>query len=195
VVIAFPFLTAGLVATPVLLLVPAGGSRFLLSIAHLSAVVALGFWLAMALAPLARAEWFADRSWAPARRRLAGETALVVVVTGTVALVTLASSAALRLQPSLQFLQLLSALDIAWAAGAVIVGGHLLWSRRTAGFAGLVVGVLCVLSIWNYLRVVGFTADDGWLLDGGELMKLVIPFDMAVAVVAIGVLLAASRRA
>lgn len=192
---AFPYLIVPLAVAPLLLLVPAGSSRFLVSNTHLSGVVALALLLAMDLAPRVREDWFRHREWAPHLRRLAGGAALVVIVTGVVALVTLASSAALRLQPSLQFLQLLSALDIAWVTAAVVVGGHMLWSRAAAGTAGLVVAVACVFSIWNYLRVVGFTEDGGWLLDGGELMKLVIPFDMAAAVAALAVLLLGTRRA
>ena len=191
---AVPYLVGGLVATPVLFLVPSGEDRFFVSVAHLSLLVALGLALALALAPLINEEWFADRRWKASSRRLAGGVALVVIVTGVVALVTLASSGTLRLQPSLQFLQLLSALDISWAAGAVVVGGHRLWSRRTAASAGLLVAVACVLSIWNYFRVVGFTDDGGWLLDGSELMRLVIPFDMVVGVVAGTVLFLGARR-
>jgi hypothetical protein len=119
---------------------------------------------------------------------------LVVVVTGVVGLVTLASSAALRYQPSLQFLQLLSALDIAWVVAAVIIGIRLGWGR--AGLvAGGVVGAFCVWSIWNYLRVVGLAPDGGWELRGDELMRLVLPFDMAAAVVAIGLVGEGLRRA
>lgn len=195
VVAAFPYLLVPLLVSPLLLLVATDSSRFVVSNTHLSAVVALALVLAMVLAPRVREDWFQERRWAPHLRRLAGGAALVVVVTGVVALVTLASSAALRLQPSLQFLQLLSALDIAWATAAVVIGGHLLWSRAAAAVGGLVVAVACVFSIWNYLRVVGFTDDGGWLLDGGELMKLVIPFDMAAAAAAITVLVLGSRRA
>jgi hypothetical protein len=191
---AVPYLAGGLVVTPILLLVPVGKDTFLVSVAHLSLLVALGIALAAALAPLVDEEWFTGLSWGPAGRRLAGGIALVVIATGVVGLVTLASSAALRLQPSLQFLQLLSALDIAWAAGAVVVGGQRLWSRRTMVGAGLLVGVACVFSIWNYLRVVGFAADGGWLLDGGELMRLVLPFDMVAAIVAGSVLFLGTRK-
>ena len=67
-------------------------------------------------------------------------------------------------------------------------------SRRTTLMAGLAVGVACVASIWNYLRVVGFAGDGGWLLDGGELMRLVIPFDMVAAFVAGTVLFVGTRR-
>jgi hypothetical protein len=60
--------------------------------------------------------------------------------------------------------------------------------------AGLLVGVACVFSIWNYLRVVGFATDGGWLLDGGELMRLVLPFDMVAAIVAGSVLFLGTRK-
>lgn len=191
---AVPYLVGGLVVSPLLLLVPADVDRLFLSVTHLSLLVAVGLALAVAMAPLLAEDWFIDRSWRAANRRLAGGIALVVIVTGVIGLITLASSAALRLQPSLQFLQLLSSLDISWAAGAVVIGGWRLWSPRPATFGGAIVGVVCVLSIWNYLRVVGFTDDGGWLLDGGELMRLVIPLDMAAAVFAGFVLLAGARR-
>lgn len=190
---AAPYLVVGLVAAPLLLAVPLAWSRLFVTVAHLSIVVVFGLALTMRLSPLVESDWFRDLSWSAASLRLAGSIALVVIVTGVVALVTLASSAALRLQPSLQFLQMLSALDIAWAAGAVVVGGRRLWSGRSAAIAGIAVGVVCVLSIWNYLRIVGFTEDGGWLLDGGELMRLVIPLDMAVAVVAGTVLYLGAR--
>jgi amino acid transporter len=104
---AAPFLLAGLVVSPLLLLVPAETGRIELSIAHLTVLVTAGLALTAALAPLSTAAWFVNRSWGSQRRNLAGLVVLVVIVTGVIALVTLASSAALRLQPSLQFLQLL----------------------------------------------------------------------------------------
>ena len=44
------------------------------------------------------------------------------------------------------------------------------------------------------LDVVGFTETGGWLVDGRELMRLVIPPDMAAAVVAIVMLFEGVRR-
>ena len=67
-------------------------------------------------------------------------------------------------------------------------------SSSAAVVSGTVIGVACVVSIWNYLRVVGFSSDGGWLVDGAQLMKLVIPFDMAAAVVAVTVLFLGIRH-
>ena len=66
----------------------------------------------------------------------------MVLVTGVVALVTLASSAALRFPPSMQFLQLLSAVDIAWAATALVVGADRAWGRTVAIIGGTILGAL-----------------------------------------------------
>lgn len=55
--------------------------------------------------------------------------------------------------------------------------------------------VICVWSIWNYLRTVGFTSDGGWIVDRSSLLTLVIPYDIAAAVMAIGALTLAQRSA
>ena len=60
---------------------------------------------------------------------------------------------------------------------------------------GTLLGTVCVASIWNYLRVVGLGPDDGWQFDGGELMRLVLPFDMVAAIVAITLLWVGMRGA
>lgn len=187
-------LLPALLASIVLLAVPFPDDPLWLVIGHLSALVAFGVVLAVRLAPLARhGEWFRGTNWSPPRRRLAGAVAVVVVVSGAVALLTLASSAALRLQPSLQFLQLLSALDIAWAAAAIVVGAELRWGRVSAWGGGLVLGVFCVFSLWRYLDVVGFTENGGWRVSGTDLWRYVIPSDMAAAVAALIVLGAGVR--
>jgi hypothetical protein len=67
-----------------------------------------------AIAPHGDAPWFGWCSWSRFRRRLATTIGVIVIITGVTGLVTLASSAAMQYEPSLQFLQLLSALDIAW---------------------------------------------------------------------------------
>lgn len=126
---------------------------------------------------------------------LASCVSIVAIVVGYTALVTLASSAALRYDPSLQFLQLLSSLDVAWSAAALGLGARALArSDRLGTAAAIALDVICVFSIWNYLRVVGFDADGGWVVDRSQLLTLVIPFDVAAAVMAIGSLMAADRR-
>ncbi len=131
---------------------------------HLSALVAFGLVVVADLTRLVDDSWFA---WLGATGRCISSGAAVVALTvGVVALVTLPTSAALRFDPSLQFLQLLSALDIAWAAGATLVGVGWLATRRWGYAAGAVVGVICVWSIWAYLNAVGFASDGGWQSTG-----------------------------
>ncbi|MCL1599593.1 MAG: hypothetical protein M3094_10435, partial [Actinomycetia bacterium] len=100
-------------------------------------------------------------------------------------LVTLASSAALRFDPSTQFLQLLSALDIAWAGAALAIGVYRAASRSWAIAAAGVLGVVCVWSIWSYLFAVGFGANGSWIVSGSDLMRYVLPFDVAAATMAV----------
>lgn len=188
-----PFLAVGLLAAVPMFLLPMTDDLLLASTLHLSAVVLLGLAAAVVLAPLADDTWFAGTGLGRLMRSLASAAGVVALVTGMVALVTLATSAALRFQPSLQFLQLLSALDIAWAAAAIVIGAYRWRGRAMAVVAGLLTGTVCIWSIWRYLDQVGFAEDGGWLLDGAELMRLVIPVDMVAGVVAIAVLVAGSR--
>ncbi len=189
VVLTVRWLVPTLVLSLGLLAVPQPDDPFVLFIVHLSGVVAFGVALAARLTRLVVADdWFAGSGWSSVRRRLAAASTLVALTTGAVALLTLASSAALRLEPSLQFLQLLSALDIAWAGAAIVLGSYLRWGIRAAWIGGIALGVFCVFSIWRYLDIVGFTGAGGWKVSGSDLMAYVIPFDMVAAVVAIVIL-------
>lgn len=191
---AFPWLLAGLVASVPLLLIPPGADRRWDVSIHLSVLAIFSLALAWRLPVSEPSSWFSTRPWSPSQRFLAAAVAKVVIVTGVTALVTLASSAALRYQPSLQFLQLLSALDIAWVVSGTALAARSLWGRRIGMAAGVVMAVLCVLSIVLYLVSVGLAPDDGWLLDGGELLRLVIPSDVVAAIITVGLLLVAARR-
>lgn len=183
------WLIPALLLSPLLLAVPEPDDPFVLFILHLSAIVSFGIALAVTLAPLAGEGCFTTTRWSPAKRRLAGAAALVALDTGAVALVTLASSAALRFDASLQFLQLLSSLDIAWAGAAIAIGAYLMRGTRQAAWTGgVLLGIFCVFSIWRYLDIVGFAPNGGWKVSGADLMRYVIPFDMAAAVVAVLVL-------
>lgn len=194
VVAAVPYLTVGAASALVLLLVPGSVERIPLFVLHLGAVVLLALLLALRLGPLVHEEWYPTRPWSDSTRRLAGAVTLVVIVTGVAGLVTLATSAALRFQPSLQFLQLLSALDIAWAGAAIVFGVWLRWGRTAAVGGGALLGIACVASIWNYLRIVGLEADGGWALVGSEVMRLVLPADMLAALVAVALLWVGTRH-
>lgn len=186
---------AGVVAAGAGLLVPQPDDvgRLGFVVAHLAALVAFGMLVTLDLVSLPTQNWF-PAIGDPGRRWLAGAAAKVALVTGTTAVVTLASSAFLRLAPSLQYLQLLSAMDIAWVVAAVALGVSSLAGVRRGLAAGSAVGVACVWSIWRYLEAVGFAEDGGWLVDGTALFRYVIPFDVAAAVVAVATLLAASLR-
>lgn len=174
-----------LVATPLLLAVNPG-SLLRTFIIHLVVVVVFGLFVTVQLAPYLEPVWFSDRSaW---RARWTTRAAAVALATGSVALVTLASSAALRFQPSLQFLQLLSALDIAWAVAALYLGVRVRTTEALARLLALILIGLCVYSIWNYLTLVGFTTQGGWLVDKDRLLTYVIPGDVAAAILALAAL-------
>lgn len=127
-------------------------------------------------------------------RRLGTDAALVALVTGATALITLASSATLGYQPSLQFLQLISALDIAWTTAGFYLGVRRLSGRRWAGpAAGVLMGTMCVLSLVRYLMEIGLGPDGGWDVQGPEMVRLVIPADTVAAVLTIGALILGAR--
>ena len=188
------WLAVGLAPALPLLAVPSSDRLLLVATVHLSALVALGLATAWSLAPLADDTWFAGTALSVEVRRLVSAAGVVALATGVVGLATLATSAALRLAPSLQFLQLLSALDIAWAGAAIVIGLRRWRGDAAAAAGGLALAVVCVWSIWRYLDRVGFAADGGWQVVGGQLMTLVIPYDMAAAAVAIAVLVIGTRR-
>lgn len=161
------------------------------TLAHLVALQVATFAFTIELAPLTDRPWFAHlrRPW------LTSSASLVAAVVGFSALITLASSAAARYDPSLQFLQLLSSLDIAWVVSALYIAIRRLRGPAAATVAGSLLLAACVVSIAVYLDVVGFTDPGGWLVDGSALARIVIPADTASAIVAGAALLAASRRA
>ncbi|MEX1004548.1 MAG: hypothetical protein WD990_11550 [Acidimicrobiia bacterium] len=177
------WLLAFLLLTPLLLAVPTphGSTPWILF--HLSVIVTGGLALTMSLVPLLREPWFP--SLGAVRALLASAASVVVLVTGAVGLVTLASSAALRLDPSLQFLQLLSALDIAWVVGATAIGATLLRGRPIGWLAGAMMVSVCVWSVATYLVAVGYTPSGGWLVDGEAMWRYILPYDMAAAVIAL----------
>lgn len=191
---AFPFLADALGISALGLLVPTSLSLGLRFGGHLVLLVLLGYFLTLRLLPFTDDSWFEQTTLTRQRRVMATGLGTIIIVTGIVGLVTLASSAALRFQPSTQFLQLLSALDIAWATATVMVAVNWLWGRRPAIVAGAIVGIVCIGSIARYLDAVGFTSKGRWRLDAEALWTYVLPFDMVVGVIAIGLFIVAARR-
>jgi len=180
-----PFLVGGLILSLPLLAVTPSESPLGWFIAQLVVLVAIGHAMTITVMNLGDEPWFTGMPWSPAWRSIASGVGLVVLVTGTVGLITLASSAALGFDPSLQFLQLLSALDIAWAGAALTIGVYRTFARGWAIAAGSVLGIICVWSIWNYLSIVGFGPGGSWIVSGPDLARYVIPFDIAAAVMAV----------
>lgn len=161
------------------------------SLAHLTVVQIATYLFVVEMGALTDRPWFNHlrRSW------LASTASLVAAAVGFSALLTLATSAAARYDVSLQFLQLLSSLDIAWVVAALYLGVRRLSGPPVATWAGAGLLVACVASIAIYLAVVGFTDAGGWLVDGARLLRIVLPSDAMAAIIAITFLLLASRKA
>lgn len=159
-------------------------------------LVHLGVLQVAALLFAAEIQNLLDQPWFPDVRRpwLASAASLVALVTGFAALLTLATSAAARYDASLQFLQLLSSLDIAWVTAALFFGAMQLWRPSLAWAAAVAIVVACIGSIAAYLIEVGFTPEGGWIVSGPDLMTIVIPADTVAALISITVLLVASQR-
>ncbi len=189
-----PFLVIGLIGSLPLLLIRWSPPPLTVVIVHLSALVLLGLVAVIRLMPLAGNDWFKGQTWSPFRRLAASGISVVFLATGMVGLVTLASSAALQYPPSLQFLQLLSALDIAWAGAALMIGVYRAWRLPAAVTAGSVLAIICVWSIWRYLDVVGFGPEGEWIVDNAALAKYVLPYDVAAAVMAVVAFVFGTRR-
>jgi hypothetical protein len=190
-----PWLVGALLLSVPLLLVDTGSDPLIAFILQLAVLVALGLILSNVLAPLGTPQWFVGMGWSPIVRLIAGGIGLVVLVTGTVGLVTLASSAALGFDPSTQFLQLISALDIAWVGAAVTIGAYRAWGRPSAVVGGTLIGVVCIWSIWAYLDHVGFGPRGEWIVSSRDLARFVLPFDVVAATIAVGLFLFGARRA
>lgn len=184
-----PWLLAGLLASLPLLVVEPGVQLSRIFLIHLGVLVGFGFGLSLVLVSLGTPDWFVATGWSRRIRLISGGIGLVVLTTGAVGLVTLASSAAIGFDPSTQFLQLISALDIAWVVASITLGAYRAWGRSTAVGLGLMVATVCVWSIWAYLDAVGFGPNGEWVVSSADLVRYVLPFDVIAALLAVAVFL------
>lgn len=190
-----PWLVGALILAVPLLAVDTGDDPLQPFTVQLMILVVFALILSNVLVVFGTPDWFSTEQWTAPTKLVSSGVALVVLVTGSVGLVTLASSAALRFDPSTQFLQLISALDIAWVVAAVTIGAYRAWGRRWAVVGGAVLGALCVWSIWNYLATVGFGPNGEWVVSSSDLMRLVLPYDVAAALISVAVFLVGVRAA
>lgn len=191
--VAVRLLPFGLVASAIGLAVQISSAPLAAVTVHLALIVTFGLWAVARMARYTDEPWLLETDLPPRWRAFWSAGMVVSFSTGLVALITLASSAALRYDPSLQFLQLLSALDIAWAGSALFLGVRWLKGTRLAWAMAIGLGVFCTWSIWNYLRIVGFGPDGAWIVDRTALMRYVLPFDMAAAFIAVLALWSGAR--
>lgn len=161
------------------------------SLTHLTIVQVATYLFALEVGSLTDEPWFSGS----ARPWLASVASLVAAVVGFSALLTLATSATARYDVSLQFLQLLSSLDIAWVVATLYLAVRHISREVVSIAAGAGLLVACVVSIAMYLVVVGFTPQGGWLVDGEQLLRIVLPSDTFAAILSLSFLLVASRSA
>lgn len=163
------------------------------AILHLSAIVALCFALTVSLrdATDSIAAGRSSTTWTHFSRG----AAVVAIITGVAVVVTLVSSSAIGYEVSLQYLLVLSAIDIAWVVAATYFG--LRWRFGEVGgiTGGSLIAIMCVWTIWRYVDQIGFTDSGGWLVDTEALNRLVFPFDVAAAVVAVSAMWIGARYA
>ena len=178
-------MTAGAAAAIPALFLPEGEDPLFTVTAHLVLLVAFSIGLTFHLASLGDDPWFSGLKIGEEGHRALTWVAVIVMVAGATGLVTLATSAALRFDPSLQFLQMVSSLNVAWVTAALTLGLRRRFGVGVAVAGTVMLGAVCVWSIWHYLNTVGFTANGGWLLDALQLNRLVLPYDTAAAVIAI----------
>ena len=181
----------GLPLSIAMFVVPAPGPNdglLVYSLVHLTVLQVVTFGLVVELTSLTDQPWFnhLKKAW------LASTASLVAVVVGFSALLTLATSAAAQYETSLQFLQLLSSLDIAWVVAALYIGARNLWGRGIALVLGSMILLACVASIALYLQTVGFTESGGWLVDANAMFRIVISSDTIAALLSLTILFAAA---
>ena len=179
---SLPWLFGGLLAALLALLGRkplTAGPRIIVFTVHLSAMLGLVLVASLTLAPLTSAAWFQGSGLSEVSRQIASGVFATLLLTTGIAIVSIASSAALGYPPSLSYLQLLSAADAGMATAGVAIGLSWMAGPVVTSIGALLMAAVCVWSIWCYLDKVGFTDEGGWLVDRQALWRYVYPFDLA----------------
>jgi hypothetical protein len=90
--------------------------------------------------------------------------------------VAVATAAALRFAPSLQYLQVLAALHLSMVASAFVLGARRRFGPFAAAAGAAVLVAAGVWTAWRYIGTVGFTPAGGWAVDGARIRSIVLPY-------------------
>lgn len=187
--------TAGAACAVPILVLPQPDDPLLTMTVHLSLLVLFGIALVFHLAPLVEEPWFDGLGLGTG-----GRTALTWMVAGAQAilacgLATIATAAAFRYAPSVQFLVLLAVLGVVASITIAALGARRRFGPTVAGWTAVAIGAVGVWPIWRYGATVGFTPDGGWLVDGGEVLRVIVPVDLIRWAVALTLFTMGVRRA
>jgi hypothetical protein len=169
--------SAGMAAAVPLLVIPQPGTGPRLpALVHLGLLGAFAIGLAFHLAPVADRPWLTGTTIGEAARWAGAGLVVAAMVAASASGVAVATGAALRFDPSLQYLQVLATLHLSVTASLVVLG-----ARRRFGGAIAAVGAAAMVAAglwteWRYLGAVGFTPAGGWVVDGSEMRVIVLPF-------------------
>ena len=181
--------TGAAAAIPVLVL-PQPDDPLFTAVVQLAIIAVYAVAMTLHLAALGDAPWFDGLAIGGRARRGLTWVMLVADVAGASAVTALATSAALRYQPSVQLLQLVSVIVVGVVVSASALGTRRRWGGAPALAMAAVLGAVLVWVMWRHLDTVGSTASGGWRVDGSVVRETVVPY-VAGAVVVAGALFGA----
>jgi hypothetical protein len=181
-------MTTGAAAAIPVFFLPQPDDPLLTFLIHLTLIIAFSLGLVFHLAPLVDEAWFGGLEMGEQGRRALTWIVAMTAVSGAAGGVSLATGAAIRYAPSLQFLLSLSALGITWVVAAAVLGARRRFGATAAVAVGLAMAAIAVGSLWRYFDDVGFSDGGGWLLDGAALLRLAVLAWVALAVAAVTLL-------
>lgn len=185
--------SVGVAAAFPTLVVPAPQDPRLTALVHMTLLGLCAMALVFHLAPLTDEPWFGGGNLGLVGRRAAGWLAVTAMVIASAATVAAATAAALRYDPSMQYLIVVGAAFAALPGALAALGTRRRFGPGAAAAAAGVIAGVVVWSLWRYLDRVGVGVDGAWVVDGARFGTLVVPF-LAAAWVAAAMLFTAGTR-